>query len=130
MKEKISVLPISLKTVVAILSLEALFLVIWAGVLVVVAIQSGQLSVYASYAFGIFYLIVAASLFFAAHGIIEGKRFARSMAIVWQLFAVIIGIQMYFAGAALGLVATIAGGAVLIFLFARGSLNYFEEKGV
>ena len=127
MKEKLLALPASLKAVVAILSLEALALALWAVILVIVAIQSGQLSVYASYAFGVFYLIVAFSLVFSAQGIFNRQRFGRSLAIVWQMFAVILGLQMFFAGAALGLVATLAGGAVLLLLFTRSALAHFAE---
>lgn len=127
MKEKLMLLPPTLKAVIGVLTLEALALVVWAVILVVVALQSGQLSVYASYSFGLFYMIVAISLLIAANAVVNKKRFGRSLAVVWQLFAVILGLQMFFAGSALGLVATVAGGLVLILLFTKPSLSHFSE---
>lgn len=128
MKEKILTLPAPLKAVTAILLLEILALLFMAVLLVIVAMQSGQMSVYASYAFGLFYLIVALSLVIALNGVINKKRFARSLAVVWQLFALIIGIQVSLSGAGLGLAAALAGGAVLLLLFTRPALEHFEEE--
>lgn len=128
MKEKFLALPAPLKAVTTVLLLEALVLITWAVVLVVVAMQSGQMSVYASYAFGLFYLIVAGSILVAGNGVLERKRFARSLAIVWQLFAVIIGLQVFLAGASLGLLATIVGGIVLILFFTKSALAHFDEE--
>lgn len=118
-------LPLTIKLILALTSLQILYLLIDVIQGLLVADQLGQASVIAS-----FYLILALALGSGAAGLYQGKGYGRALVLVWELFAVIIGVQLALAGATFWGIASLAlAAAVILLLFSRSSLAYlFPEK--
>lgn len=119
-------LPVSLRVVSVIALIKGILMVLWAVNLMVVALMSREVSPYAASALGVFYIIVGLSLVFAVYGIFQAKRYARSLVIVWQLFAVIIGVQLAVIGYYPALLAIACGGIVIVLMFSKTALLHFE----
>lgn len=76
---------------------------------------------------GLFFLLVAASLALGIVFLWKRRRAGRSLILVWQLFAVIIGVQTALGGAVAGGIVTAAvGGALILLLFAPSTATYLE----
>lgn len=76
----------------------------------------------------IFFLMVAASLLAGIFALAKKRPFGRSLVLVWQLFALIIGVQSALSGFLIyGLVMAVTGGFTLLLLFSRSTLDYLAS---
>lgn len=76
----------------------------------------------------IFFLMVAASLLAGIFALAKKRPFGRSLVLVWQLFALIIGVQSALSGILIyGLVMAVTGGFTLLLLFSRSTLDYLAS---
>lgn len=76
----------------------------------------------------IFFLMVAASLLVGIFALAKKRPFGRSLVLVWQLFALIIGVQSALSGFLIyGLVMAVTGGFTLLLLFSRSTLDYLAS---
>lgn len=118
-------LPLTIKIILALTSLQVLYLLIDLLQGLLAAHQLGQASVIAS-----FYLILALALGAGAAGLYQGKGYGRALVLVWELFAVIIGVQLALAGATFwGLVSLGVAATIILLLFSSSSLAYlFPER--
>ncbi len=116
----VSALPIPVKILVGLSLLQALYLVVTALIGTFASTDIGGASVIAS-----FYFIIALALAVGAVAVWRAQRFGQPLVLVWQLFAVIIGVQTTLGGDYLvGLVTVGVSGAVILLLFTRSTLEH------
>ena len=109
----ISALPVPVKILVGLSLLQALYLVV-----------TGGASVIAS-----FYFIIALALAVGAVAVWRAQRFGQPLVLVWQLFAVIIGVQTTLGGDyPVGLATVSISGAVILLLFTRSTLEHLAPS--
>lgn len=114
------VTPISVKVLACICCVQIVYLVAVAVWGISASAQPGQATVIAS-----FYFLVAAALGVGAGAVWRGQRFGQPLVLVWQLFAVIIGVQTALGGAILeGLVTLVLSATALLLLFSRSTLSH------
>lgn len=116
----VSAPPIPVKILVGLSLLQALYLVVTALIGTFASTDIGGASVIAS-----FYFIIALALAVGAVAVWRAQRFGQPLVLVWQLFAVIIGVQTTLGGDYLvGLVTVGISGAVILLLFTRSTLEH------
>lgn len=75
-----------------------------------------------------FYLLIAISLLVGAVAQWKRQRFSRALILVWQLFGVIIGVQVALGGALLqGIAAASVSGIVIILMFTKEVLRHTQS---
>lgn len=113
-----------MKILVGLSLLQALYLAVTALIGTVTSADIGTASVIAS-----FYFIIALALAVGAIAVWKAQRFGQPLVLVWQLFAVIIGVQTALGGDyLLGLATVIISGAVIMMLFTRSTLGYLTPS--
>lgn len=118
--------PGSIKVAAGVGFLEALAI---AGYSVIMIISAGasETGMGRIIALAIFFLVIAAVIAFSACKLLAGKPSARSMLLVWQLFAVILGVQTGVGGQLfIGLLAVFLGGLAIMMLFSSSVNAFFE----
>lgn len=116
----VSAPPIPVKILVGLSLLQALYLVVTALIGTFASTDIGGASVIAS-----FYFIIALALAVGAAAVWRAQRFGQPLVLVWQLFAVIIGVQTTLGGDYLvGLVTVGISGAIILLLFTRSTLEH------
>lgn len=121
---KASAIPGPVKILVGLSLLQALYLAVTALIGTVTSADIGTASVIAS-----FYFIIALALAVGAIAVWKAQRFGQPLVLVWQLFAVIIGVQTALGGDyLLGLATVIISGAVIMLLFTRSTLGYLTPS--
>lgn len=116
--------PVPVKILVGLSLLQALYLVVTALVGTFSSADIGGASVIAS-----FYFIIALALAVGAVAVWKAQRFGQPLVLVWQLFAVIIGVQTALGGDYLvGLTTVVISGAVIMLLFTRSTLGYLAPS--
>lgn len=121
---KASAIPGPVKILVGLSLLQALYLAVTALIGTVTSADIGTASVIAS-----FYFIIALALAVGVIAIWKAQRFGQPLVLVWQLFAVIIGVQTALGGDyLLGLATVIISGAVIMLLFTRSTLGYLTPS--
>ncbi|WP_237223066.1 hypothetical protein [Rothia nasimurium] len=120
----VSALPIPVKILVGLSLLQALYLVVTALIGTFASSDIGGASVIAS-----FYFIIALALAVGAVAVWKAQRFGQPLVLVWQLFAVIIGVQTTLGGDYLVGLATVGiSGAVILLLFTRSTLEHLAPS--
>lgn len=120
----VSALPVPVKILVGLSLLQALYLVITALIGAFASADIGGASVIAS-----FYFIIALALAVGAVAVWRAQRFGQPLVLVWQLFAVIIGVQTTLGGDYLVGLATVGiSGAVILLLFTRSTLEHLTPS--
>ncbi|WP_237199764.1 hypothetical protein [Rothia nasimurium] len=120
----VSALPIPVKILVGLSLLQALYLVVTALIGTFASADIGGASVIAS-----FYFIIALALAVGAVAVWKAQRFGQPLVLVWQLFAVIIGVQTTLGGDYLVGLATVGiSGAVILLLFTRPTLEHLAPS--
>ena len=118
----ISALPVPVKILVGLSLLQALYLVVTALIGTFASADIGGASVIAS-----FYFIIALALAVGAVAVWRAQRFGQPL--VWQLFAVIIGVQTTLGGDyPVGLATVSISGAVILLLFTRSTLEHLAPS--
>lgn len=121
---KASAIPGPVKILVGLSLLQALYLAVTALIGTFTSADIGTASVIAS-----FYFIIALALAVGAIAVWKAQRFGQPLVLVWQLFAVIIGVQTALGGDyLLGLATVIISGAVIMLLFTRSTLGYLTPS--
>lgn len=116
--------PRPVKILVGLSLSQALYLAFRALIGIITSTESGGAVVTAS-----FYFIISLALGVGALAIWRAQRFGQTLVLVWQLFAVIIGIQTALGGDYLvGITAATIGGAVILLLFTRSTLEYLTPS--
>lgn len=120
----VSALPVPVKILVGLSLLQALYLVVTALIGTFASADIGGSSVIAS-----FYFIIALALAVGAVAVWRAQRFGQPLVLVWQLFAVIIGVQTTLGGDYLVGLATVGiSGAVILLLFTRSTLEHLAPS--
>lgn len=123
---KASAIPGPVKILVGLSLLQALYLAVTALIGTFTSADIGTASVIAS-----FYFIIALALAVGAIAVWKAQRFGQPLVLVWQLFAVIIGVQTALGGDyLLGLATVIISGAVIMLLFTRSTLGYLTPSSL
>lgn len=119
--------PSTVRAITILVALEALGIIAYAVMLVLAFSQSG-LGLGNVIMLALFFVAVAAVLGVSARNLGRGKSSARSMILVWQLFLVIIGVQILLGGQPLlGVLGVVLGGAILVLLFVPATQKFLEE---
>lgn len=104
---------------------QALYLIYSALSGILLSDQKGPAAVAAS-----FYLILTLALAVGSWGLWAGHRFGHSLLLVWQLFALIIGVQTATAGfLVLGIASSLISGCQLLLLFSGPTLSHLKRAG-
>lgn len=120
----VSALPVPVKILVGLSLLQALYLVVTALIGTFASADIGGASVIAS-----FYFIIALALAVGAVAVWRAQRFGQPLVLVWQLFAVIIGVQTTLGGDyPVGLATVGISGAVILLLFTRSTLEHLAPS--
>ncbi|WP_237188472.1 hypothetical protein [Rothia nasimurium] len=76
-----------------------------------------------------FYFILAGVLGIGLFAVYQGRRFGQPLVLVWELFAVIIGVQTALGGYFLmGIASTALAGACVLLLFTKETLLYLASS--
>ncbi|WP_421084609.1 hypothetical protein [Rothia nasimurium] len=112
--------PTSVLIVAFIGALQMIYLVVVAIWGTIRADELGPATVLAS-----FYFILAGALGLGLFALYQGKRFGQPLVLVWQLFAVIIGVQTALGGFYLmGISSTVLAGCAVLLLFSKDTMGY------
>jgi hypothetical protein len=111
-------MPLARALVAAGLALETLVLAGYALVVVVVALRGQAADRLGAVVLGATVLVLAAGLAAVTAGVAQGRRWARSPAVVWQLLQIAVAVpgfsaQPWAAGAGVALAVAVGGGALL-----------------
>ncbi|MDO4252676.1 MAG: hypothetical protein Q4C74_05520 [Rothia sp. (in: high G+C Gram-positive bacteria)] len=98
--------------------LEVVMLLVLGFSLTVVALSQGHFSIFSSLMLGGFFLLLALLLTLGINLLSRGKPSGRSILLVWQLFAIMLGVHNALAGQLLvGILVAVIAAIILLLLF-------------
>ncbi|MEX3609560.1 hypothetical protein VVR12_00710 [Rothia sp. LK2588] len=118
--------PVSLVSILT--HLEAAVVGFYGIAIMATALAQGGAGVGSAMMLGLFFVVVAAVMLWAARLFTHGRGASRAMVLVWQLFIIIIGMQIALAGQWLiGIPAVAIAGIITVSLFTRAVHSHLDD---
>lgn len=116
--------PLSIKIAVVVSLAQVIYLLVTTVLGVIASEDMG-----ASLVIAAFYILIALALAVGSIALWQGRRFGQPLVLVWQLFALIIGVQSAVGGQLFwGIITATLSGIVVLATCAKTSIEYVTPK--